>query len=451
MRRSGQGGGARSSSAVIGFVLFITTSVFSPVLQADADTEHDAETAVAVQLAPHSAAWFLEMMRRLLHQGRAGESYQLAQIAVAQHPDAPDLRLGAAYAAIAGGRCDFAKRHLAMLHSHAVSAGLARLHLQRRDMLTAQCHGPWSRRLLARVTTGYRTSLTDRARHFQMQPEPGSQLHGLCVRLAGLCDPRRPFTGSRARDSGIDMWAQFHVEHNYRAGTAWDADIGPLIFRRQPSRSGYTGQGAILRADARRHLPSGRQLQLSGETGVARFHQGDPSLAFSQSHRRLQAAFVIPHTHHLTSRIGHGRTWVKSRFLDLHRRRHDYWLNARLGERSLIWLGVAGEHAGQSGSGRLIGSRSRIFSFGGRRRMSWLTASLWQQLRREKFTRPLFYLAVPHSATTRTTGLDLTPNLPEKLNFKVVLSFNYRKISSPDTLLPGSTKTLMLSLRYSSK
>lgn len=447
MRGSGQSGRASSRLAVTGFVLFIVSLVLSPVPQAYADTETDQGYRQQV-LAPHTAAWFLEMMRRLLHEGRAGESYQLAQLAVAYHPHSPNVLLGAAFAAAAGGRCELADRHLAMLQSEPVMANLHQHHMRKRDMLKAQCHGPWRRRLAIQATMGYRPSLTDRARQFEMQAEPGSRLHGLCVRLAGLCDPNRPFTGDAARDSGIDLWMQFRFENNYRAGTAWDVDFVPLIFRRHPSRKGHEGQGAILYGEVRRHLPGGRQLSVSGDTGTSSFRQGDPALAFSQSHNRLRVALSVPHNQRLMSRFGHGRTWVRSRWLDLHRRRHDYRLFVQHDARHALWFGIAGEQASQSGPGRLVGSRSKIFSVGGQRRMARMTASLWQERQRQKFNETLYYLAFPHQTTTRTTNLDLVPKLPEKLNFKVVVSFSYRKISSPDVFNRKNTKALMFTLRY---
>ena len=449
MRGSRQGGGVIPAPAVIGFFLFIIImSLAAPPSGADTADRHHISSNVALRPAPQTATWFLEAMRRLLHEGRAGESYQLAQLAVARFPHSPDLRLGAAYAAVASGRCRLAVRHLAHLHTGAASTGLTHHHHRQHDMLRAQCRGPWSRRLVIQVTTGYRPSLSDRARRFDMTLEPGSRLHGLCVRLADLCDPDRRFVGGGVRDSGIDMWMQFRLEHRYRAGTAWDADISPVIFRRQPSRPGHVGQGAMLRAEGWRHLSAGRHLHLLAETGVAAFGQGDPALAFTQSHRRVRAALAIRHKANLMSQVGHGRTWAHSRWLDLRQRRYDYRLHLRPDELHSAWLGLASERSSQSGTGLLAGSRGRLLSFGGHRDLPLATVSLWQEQRRQNFTRALSYLAAPHRANTRTTGLDLIPVLPKGLNLKVVVSFSYRKISSPDISRPRTTKTLMFTLRY---
>lgn len=450
MRWSGQGGGGCPSLAVIGFVLFLFFLVLLPVPQAGADaaTAPRPEIRLAAQSVPQTAAWFLELMRRLLHQGRAGESYQLAQVAVARFPQSPDLRLGAAYAAVANGRCWLADRHLAILRDDASSGTVTLDHWRKHDMLRAQCDGPWKRGLVIEATAGYRPSLSDRARRYKTRLEPGSRLHGLCLRLRGLCDPDRPFTGSANRDSGIDLWMQIRFPYQYRAGTALDVDITPLVFRRQPSRGGHRGQGAILRAEAWGHLPAGRQLYLFGEVGISGFQQGDPELAFTQSHKRVRVAYAVPHTQRLVSQFGHGRTWVRSRWLDLRQRRYDYRLLMQPRDALSLWAGVAGERASQSGKGRLAGSRSHLHSFGAQQRLPGVTLALWQETRHQKFTEPLSYLANPHRATTRVTGFDLTPKLPKALNLKVVISFSRRKISSRDVLQPRFTRTLMFTVIY---
>lgn len=452
MRGAGFGadwGGSRIYSPYIvsgSLLLFICLTAMSPQAAEPPRDKHIAQTRHLA--APHTAPWYLEVMRRLLHQGRAAESHQLAQVAVARFPHSPDIRLAAAYAAVDSRRCALAKLHLAALGDAMLAASLTREHHRQRDSLQAHCDGPWRRRLAIEMTTGYRPSLSDRARRFEMRLEPGSRLHGLCVRLRGLCDPDRRFTGGGRRDSGIDVWMQLRLAHRYRAGTAWDVDITPLIFRRMPSRSGHEGRGAILRAEAWRHLHAGRKLHVLAETGVAGFQQGDPALSFSQSHRRVSAAFVMPHTPFLASHIGHGRTWVRSRWLDLRQWRTEYRLHLRPHDRLSVWTGFAAERASQTGPGRLAGSRSQVPSVGGQYRLPRATLTVWHEWRRQRFAEPLSYLAAPHRASTRITGLELMPDLPEKTNVKVVLSLNYRKISSPDVALPSTTKTLMVTFRY---
>ena len=98
-----------------------------------------------------------------------------------------DVRLAAACAAAASGRCVLAKRHLAQITGDMTTLWQSR----RRDSLLASCNGPWQRRVVLDIITGYRPSLSDRARHAEMRLEPGSRLHGVCARLRGLCDPAR--------------------------------------------------------------------------------------------------------------------------------------------------------------------------------------------------------------------------------------------------------------------
>ncbi|MEC7361466.1 MAG: hypothetical protein VYA42_03250, partial [Pseudomonadota bacterium] len=59
------------------------------------------------------------------------------------------------------------------------------------------------------------------------------------------------------------------------------------------------------------------------------------------------------------------------------------------------------------------------------------------------------FLAAPHRASTRLTGLDLVPMIGhETSNLKVVLSFEYRKISTPDPYRLHSSRTPILRLSY---
>ena len=416
--------------------------------------------APVVEVEPLSPAWYIETIRRLLHAGRARESYQMARLAADRHPRSADVRLAAAYAAVASGRCSLAKRHLAQLPD----GGMTSWQLRRRDMLLAGCDGPWQRRVVTDIITGYRPSLSDRARQAEMRLEPGSRLHGVCARLRGLCDPAGSFTLGGRRDSGIDLWVQLQLKHLYRAGTRWDLDLSPVLFRRHPSRAGHRGQGVMLRAEARRYLQRGMRLHLLAETGVAHFRQGDRRLAFDQSHRRAGIGLAIPHNASLSSHIGHSRRWVRSGWLDLRGRRTDYRLDIlpradeshsagfRAGFRAGLWAGFwagAGvDRVGQSGPGLLAGSRARILQTGLRLRIRLLTVVLRQERRRERFTESLAYLAAPHRARTRIDGIDLIPDLSGKTNLKVAVSLDHRKISSPDISRPGSLKTLKFTFSY---
>ena len=71
--------------------------------------------APLIEIEPLSPAWYIETIRLLLHAGRARVSYQMARLAADRHPRSVDVRLAAAYAAAASGRCVLAKRHLAQI------------------------------------------------------------------------------------------------------------------------------------------------------------------------------------------------------------------------------------------------------------------------------------------------------------------------------------------------
>ena len=421
-----------------------------------ADDRHSIDGAgdvtPVIVTEPFSPAWYIETIRRLLHAGRARESYQMARIAADRHPGSADVRLAAAYAAAASGRCDLAKRHLAQIAGDMTTLWQSR----RRDSLLASCDGPWQRRVVLDIITAYRPSLSDRARHAELQLEQGSRLHGLCARLRGLCDPAGSFTLGGRRDSGIDLWVQLQLKHLYRAGNRWDLDLSPVLFRRQPSRAGYHGEGAMLRAEARRYLQRGMRLHLLAEAGAAHFRQGDHLLAIHQTHRRARLELAVPHSEGLVSHISHSRRWVRSGWLDLRGRRTDYRLDMLpqagtslwSGFRPSFWVGVGVDRVGQSGPGLLAGSRARTLQTGIRIGMRHLTIMLRQQRRSERFTEPLAYLVAPHRAHTRTTGMDFIPGLSGKTNLKVAISLDHRKISSPDVSRPGSLKTLKFTFSY---
>ena len=52
-----------------------------------------------IGLTPRTPPWFLERMRRLLHDGRADDAHSLAEEELVLFPDPDELRLGAAFAA----------------------------------------------------------------------------------------------------------------------------------------------------------------------------------------------------------------------------------------------------------------------------------------------------------------------------------------------------------------
>ena len=143
--------------------------------------------APLVEIEPFSPAWYIETIRLLLHAGRGRVSYQMAWLAADRHPRSVDVRLAAAYAAAASCRCVLAKCHLAEITGDMATLWQSR----RRDSLLASRGGPWQRRVVLDIITGYRPSLSDRARHAEMRLEPGSRLNGVSAILRGLCDPAR--------------------------------------------------------------------------------------------------------------------------------------------------------------------------------------------------------------------------------------------------------------------
>lgn len=388
-------------------------------------------------------AHFLQTMSALLRQSRAAEAYQLGRIALKAHAGSARIRLALAYAAEASGKCQIA------IHRHHLSGRNMALPYRRlMDVMRTKCDGLWQREVTLSVTTGYRKSLVDRARHVSLRPAPGSVIHGLCKRLRGLCNPDAVFRITGARASGIDIWTQLSIGHLYSDGGKWDVAITPALFVRSPRRSGYRGGGGSLRLEALRYLDGGRKLQVFTETGASYFQQGDTQPAIAQKHRKVGMELVVPHGELLASRIGHHRLWVTSRWLDLRHRVSDVHLVADGGGTLSGWIGIAMERGSQSGPGLLPGSRAQTRQAGIRLRLTQMEIDLHHLLRRETFSGVLPFLAAPHRATTQSTGVALTPRLAVASNLKVVLSLTHRRILSPDPYRPRVTKNLFLTIKY---
>jgi len=415
----------------------------------------------------------LDLMRRLLQEGRPAEAYQLGRVAAddhqthnqprhqPRHQPSGELLLAVAYAALAIGQCDLAMGHLARLRGRAIAPGQAR----RMDRLVARCRGPWRRRVVIGMTAGYRQSLVDRERDVRLRLQPGSALHGLCGRFRGLCDPDATYLLRGRRASGVDIWSQLALRHLYRDGGPWDAEITPVLFFRTPQRSGYDGRGAGLRLAFRRHLAGGRHIDLTGETGAAHFRQGTPRPAIAQTYRLFGAGFVMPHGKWLASRFGYQRQQVRSQWLDLRRRTNDYRLmimpafigagpggagpgGALSGWTLSGWARIGTERSRQTGPGMMPGSKARLAEAGVGLAMTYAQLRLYQRRRDARFSGTLPHLAAPHRARTRVTGVDLSPVWRGAHNLKVVLSLENRKISSPDPYRPESTKNLTLTIKY---
>ena len=389
-------------------------------------------------------ARILEAMWLLLRDGRAAEAYQLGRSVLTADADSAELLLALAYAAEASGKCHLALRYL----DRAADRDMALFHERQSDMIRARCIGPWRREATLSVTAGYRQSLVDRARIVTLRLEPGSALYGVCSQLRGLCDPDSAFRINGARASGIDIWTQLSLGHLFRDGGAWDFAITPMVFVRSPRRRGYRGEGVGLRLDAQRHLDGGRQLHVLGEAGGAHFQQGSPALAIAQRHHQVGVAFVTPHSPVLASRFGHRRHRVVSRWLDLHRRVTEAHLVADAGGLLSGWVRLTVGRSHQDGPGLMPGARSREHEAGAGLRLAWIQIGLSHLRRTERFTGTLPYLAAPHRAKTRRTGMTLVPEIGWEPNLKVVLSFDHRKILSPDPYRPKTTKNVFLTVKY---
>ena len=385
-------------------------------------------------------AWFLDRVRLLLHQGRASEAHQLAKAAVGLYPHSAELRLGAGFAAMRSGQCQSAELHLKALHGLRLIPALQR----RFDLLVAACNGPWRQHVVLGVSFGYRPSLVDRQRDVVVRLQPGSRLHGLCVRLAPLCNAKRPLVSRGQPDSGVDLWVDMAVRHLYRAGGAWNFDLETVLFQRRPRRPGFAGQGMILRVAARSQRMAGRQFHITAESGLSRFQQGRPDLTISQTHQRAAVGMSLTHSRRLGSYFGASRLGVTSRWLDLARTRYDYRLDTLLAENLTLSFGGGYERSRRTRRGMTPSSRARELSIGLRWSGRFIAVNIHHDRRHERFVGRLPFLAAPHQAHTRLTRLDLmTGDRLGWLNLKVVVSFEYRKISTPDPYRLPSSRTLM--------
>ena len=411
----------------------------------DTDPELTGGGLKVIGLSPQTPSWFLERMRRLLHDNRAEDAYSLGLEALAKFPQSAKLKLGAAFAAQAAGRCNLTDSHLRQLDGDSLDAGLRR----RADYLRAACHGPWRRHLRIDAIIGYRPSLLDRARNPMVRLERGSALYNLCLRLRGLCDPDRPFKPKTQQEGGIDLWYGLSLVNRYRAGTNWDFDAETILFRRRPFRPGFDGKAAMLRLTAVRRNSAAQQVSVIAETGVSQFHLGPGAVAIAQRHFRARLGLTVTHSASRRSHFGLARLTARSRWLNLAQDRLTYHHEFRAGASVMPWLGVGIERTRQSGSGLWPDGRAREGSLGLSVKGRLGTIHLRRLHRSERFRRPLPFLATPHRATTRLTALNLVPAIGGKnSNLKVVLSFEHRKISSLDPFRPRSSKTLILRLSY---
>ena len=222
-----------------------------------------------------------------------------------------------------------------------------------------------------------------------------------------------------------------------------------MLFRRRPFRSGFDGQAGMLRLTAIHQNSATRKLSLFVEPGLSRLQQGRADLTVSQRHFRTRLGLTAVHSPMRRSHVGLSRLTARSQWLNLARDRLTYHHESGVGSKLTPWLGVALERKRQSGVAPVPDARAREGLFGMRWKGELGSLHLRHTRRFERSRRPLAFLASPHRATTRLTGLDLIPVIGRKTsNLKVVLSFEYRKISSPDPYRPRSSRILILRLSY---
>ena len=413
-----------------------------PACGSDQPQAHSGPGALVPVLLPRmSPAWFLNRTRRLLNDGRAAKAHQLARAGLDLHPHSTELRLGAAFAAMHTGHCQLAMRNLDTLRNKVIAPAFRRSAAQMR----AACQGPWRWQALIGATAGYRASLVDCQRDVEIQLQPGSRIHVICLRLAVLCDPGRPLVSHGQRDSGIDLWAELTIRHLYRAGTDWDVDLDTILFQRRPRRPGYAGDGAIQRVTALSRQVAGRQFRFGAEAGVSRFQQGRVELAILQTHRRGNVGMFLAHAADLRSFIGASYLEARSQWLDLAKARYEYRLDKDIHKRLTTSIGASRERLRQTGPGMMPGSHSGEVSIGLRWAGDHMAAHLHHTRRHQSFLGQLPFLAAPHRARTRMTRLDLmTGDALDGLNFKVVISLEYRKISTLDPFRLPASRTLLL-------
>lgn len=112
-------------------------------VEQDSNTSSEGQAALGnglriIGLTPRTPPWFLERMRRLLHDGRADDAHSLAEQALSLLPDSDKLKLGAAFAARAAGRCTQAGSSLRQLDEDSLAPALC----QRAAYLRVACHDP---------------------------------------------------------------------------------------------------------------------------------------------------------------------------------------------------------------------------------------------------------------------------------------------------------------------
>ena len=396
-----------------------------------------------VQIPAFSPPWYLASLGRLVDAGKGHEAYQLVLTGIALHPDSAELRVGAAYVAALLGRCSLAADHLTAVKELPTWSELYGEFQQ----IRVQCFGPWQRQYSLSATMGYRRSLVGRAAVTRLTPEAGSLLYQFCASQWGLCNPDRGFRLSPPKDNGIDLWLWAQMANRHRPLSAWQHDINTTVFWRHPSRPGFDGRGVILQAEAFRTLPHRNQIAVHAEIGHSVFHQGCADLNVSQLHWFAGGRFYRHHGPFAGSLVYLSQLRADSFFLDLRERTAGYRLILAPEARRTAWFDGASIWMRQTGRSYHPGYRGRRIGVGVQQKYSTMLVQARHEVETQKFRHSLAFLAAAHRATTHLTSLSLTITPDQIKKLKVVLSLEYRKISTPDPFRPPRTKNATLSIK----
>jgi hypothetical protein len=232
-------------------------------------------------IADDSDQAYLLRIYYLVKHDRNAEAYQLGIAAVKVYPHSPSLRLATAVAAVNVQRCGLARPHLDRIARLTTDPVV----ISRRDQLRLACDGAWRRSVDLSLMIGYRPSIMGRPRQRIIHAEPGSDLYRLCAALKGLCNPDRPFLMPGQRDSGVDMWLQATLNHRWRPDSKWQANLSPILFRRDASRGGFQGSGVVLRSQVAYHMSNNLAAYMTLEAGSSSFGRGRGVQPVRQLHK----------------------------------------------------------------------------------------------------------------------------------------------------------------------
>ena len=396
-------------------------------------------------IADDSDQAYLLRIYYLVKHDQNAEAYQLGVAAVKAYPHSPSLRLATAFAAVNVQRCGLARPHLDRIARLTTDPVV----ISRRDQLRLACDGAWRRSVDLSLMIGYRPSIMGRPRQRIIHAEPGSDLYRLCAALKGLCNPDRPFLMPGQRDSGVDMWLQATLNHRWRPDSKWQANLSPILFRRDASRGGFQGSGVVLRSQVAYHMSNNLAAYMTLEAGSSSFGRGRGVQPVRQLHKSGLAGL----RGRPLSQLWPGMTaGVSARKLRLGTSLYSIQqAETRLEFDAVLLDGLAIGSSQARLKTRTIApqiSAASVARMSGVSIRHELTPVITTQLAIERKTEALtkrrLYLAKPHSIRTRRISLDAIFVPPKNKNAKVVVTLAQEKISSHDPLDLKSQQTATL-------